>query len=146
MADRKFKDVHTIHETMRVKSAVWDKGGVLIYGTLNHLKYCLPNGDCGTIQTLDTPIYLTKIEGSHVHSQSILRLLEFRYTGRFQDKLAAFVCRRAGPGSGPISGPAGKVAGAESHGAPPGGRAGGRGRAPRVPNSVPQVNIWAFPE
>ena len=67
VADRKFKDVHTIHETMRVKSAVWDKGGVLIYGTLNHLEYCLPNGDCGTIQTLDTPIYLTKIEGSRVH-------------------------------------------------------------------------------
>ena len=53
IADRKFTQHHTIHETIRVKSAAWDDSGVLIYCTLSHLKYCLPNGDNGTIRTLD---------------------------------------------------------------------------------------------
>lgn len=35
--------------------------GVLVYTTLNHVKYCLPNGDHGIIRTLDTPVYLTKV-------------------------------------------------------------------------------------
>lgn len=29
--------------------------GVLVYTTLNHIKYCLPNGDHGIIRTLDVP-------------------------------------------------------------------------------------------
>jgi hypothetical protein len=35
--------------------------GVLVYTTLNHIKYCLPNGDHGIIRTLDVPVYLTKV-------------------------------------------------------------------------------------
>jgi coatomer protein complex subunit alpha (xenin) len=35
----------TVHETIRVKSAAWDDAGVLLYSTLNHIKYCLPNGE-----------------------------------------------------------------------------------------------------
>ena len=38
--------------------------GVLVYTTLNHLKYCLPNGDHGIIRTLDVPVYLTKVRAS----------------------------------------------------------------------------------
>jgi coatomer protein complex subunit alpha (xenin) len=34
---------------------------VLVYTTLNHIKYCLPNGDHGIIRTLDVPVYLTKV-------------------------------------------------------------------------------------
>ncbi|KAJ3681842.1 hypothetical protein LUZ60_014415 [Juncus effusus] len=56
----------TLHETIRVKSGAWDENGVFIYTTLNHIKYCLPNGDSGIIKTLDVPIYLTKVSGTNI--------------------------------------------------------------------------------
>lgn len=46
---------------MDAQSAAWDDNGVLVYTTLNHVKYCLPNGDSGTIRTLDVPVYITKV-------------------------------------------------------------------------------------
>ena len=58
---------HAVHETIRVKSAAWDDNSVLIYTTLNHIKYCLPNGDSGIIRTLDVPVYITKVFGSTIH-------------------------------------------------------------------------------
>jgi len=59
--------VRAVHETIRVKSAAWDDSGVLIYTTLNHIKYCLPNGDSGIIRTLDVPVYITKVFGSTIY-------------------------------------------------------------------------------
>ncbi|KAK9926266.1 hypothetical protein M0R45_023507 [Rubus argutus] len=56
----------TLHETIRVKSGGWDDNGVFIYSTLNHIKYCLPNGDSGIIRTLDVPIYITKVSGNTI--------------------------------------------------------------------------------
>ena len=56
-----------VHETIRVKSAAWDDNGVLIYTTLNHIKFCLPNGDSGIIQTLEIPVYITKVWGNVVY-------------------------------------------------------------------------------
>uniref|UniRef100_A0A0D3DIA9 Coatomer alpha subunit C-terminal domain-containing protein n=2 Tax=Brassica oleracea var. oleracea TaxID=109376 RepID=A0A0D3DIA9_BRAOL len=56
----------TLHETIRVKSGAWDDNGVFIYTTLNHIKYCLPNGDSGIIRTLDVPIYITKVSGNTI--------------------------------------------------------------------------------
>uniref|UniRef100_A0A0D3BJH5 Uncharacterized protein n=1 Tax=Brassica oleracea var. oleracea TaxID=109376 RepID=A0A0D3BJH5_BRAOL len=56
----------TLHETIRVKSGAWDENGVFIYTTLNHIKYCLPNGDSGIIRTLDVPIYITKVSGNTI--------------------------------------------------------------------------------
>ncbi|KAF8020121.1 hypothetical protein BT93_G0735 [Corymbia citriodora subsp. variegata] len=56
----------TIHETIRVKSGAWDDNGVFIYTTLNHIKYCLPNGDTGIVRTLDVPIYITKVTGNTI--------------------------------------------------------------------------------
>jgi coatomer protein complex subunit alpha (xenin) len=56
----------TLHETIRVKSGAWDDNGVFIYTTLNHIKYCLPNGDSGIIRTLDVPIYFTKVSGNKI--------------------------------------------------------------------------------
>lgn len=47
-----------------MKSAAWDDSGVLVYTTLNHIKYCLPNGDAGIIRTLDVPVYITKVFGN----------------------------------------------------------------------------------
>ena len=56
-----------MHETIRVKSAAWDDNSVLIYTTLNHIKYCLPNGDSGIIRTLDVPVYIAKVFGNTIY-------------------------------------------------------------------------------
>ncbi|KAL9684682.1 hypothetical protein QQ045_022123 [Rhodiola kirilowii] len=64
IASKKLVHQCTLHETIRVKSGAWDDNGVFIYTTLNHIKYCLPNGDNGIIKTLDVPIYLTKVSGN----------------------------------------------------------------------------------
>ncbi|CEH17288.1 coatomer protein subunit alpha [Ceraceosorus bombacis] len=55
-----------IHETIRIKSAAWDDAGVLLYSTLNHIKYALPQGDSGIIKTLEAPVYLTRVKGKQV--------------------------------------------------------------------------------
>ncbi|KAK8940511.1 Coatomer subunit alpha-3 [Platanthera zijinensis] len=67
IASKKLVHSCTLHETIRVKSGAWDESGVFIYTTLNHIKYCLPNGDNGIIKTLDVPIYLTKVSGNNLH-------------------------------------------------------------------------------
>ncbi|PIA55942.1 hypothetical protein AQUCO_00700334v1 [Aquilegia coerulea] len=66
IASKKLVHRCTLHETIRVKSGAWDDNGVFIYTTLNHVKYCLPNGDSGIIKTLDVPIYITKISGNTI--------------------------------------------------------------------------------
>eukprot|EP00276_Gloeochaete_wittrockiana_P011375 CAMPEP_0184649706 /NCGR_PEP_ID=MMETSP0308-20130426/7114_1 /TAXON_ID=38269 /ORGANISM="Gloeochaete witrockiana, Strain SAG 46.84" /LENGTH=1213 /DNA_ID=CAMNT_0027082633 /DNA_START=152 /DNA_END=3793 /DNA_ORIENTATION=- len=67
IANRKLDHLCTVHETIRVKSGAWDDNGVFVYTTLNHIKYCLPNGDCGIIRTLDVPIYITRVKGNVVN-------------------------------------------------------------------------------
>ncbi|KAI9225050.1 coatomer WD associated region-domain-containing protein [Blastocladiella britannica] len=54
-----------VHETIRVKSAVFD-GPVLVYTTLNHVKYALPNGDSGILCTLEHPLYLAHVANDTV--------------------------------------------------------------------------------
>ncbi|KAJ1649424.1 hypothetical protein IWQ61_009489, partial [Dispira simplex] len=56
-----------ISETIRIKSGAWDESGVLLYTTLNHLKYSLSQRGHGTICTLEHPIYLTQVQGGRVH-------------------------------------------------------------------------------
>ncbi|KAJ9518428.1 hypothetical protein QJQ45_018452 [Haematococcus lacustris] len=68
VADKRLQNAQTVHETIRVKSAAWDDSGVLVYTTLNHIKYCLPNGDSGIIRTLDAPLYLTRVTGNIIHA------------------------------------------------------------------------------
>ena len=41
---KSLEQVSTLHETIRIKSAAWDDAGVLLYSTLNHVKYTLLNG------------------------------------------------------------------------------------------------------
>ncbi|RQM07621.1 hypothetical protein DH86_00002091, partial [Scytalidium sp. 3C] len=53
--------VSTLHETIRIKSATWDDAGVLLYSTLNHIKYTLLNGDNGIVRTLDQTVYLGRV-------------------------------------------------------------------------------------
>lgn len=67
IADKKLAEAVTIHETIRIKSAAWDEAGVLIYTTLNHIKYCLPTGDCGVVRTLESPVYLTRVHKDIVY-------------------------------------------------------------------------------
>eukprot|EP00891_Asterochloris_glomerata_P008996 jgi/Astpho2/8996/fgenesh1_pm.00133_%23_27_t len=67
IANKKLGNSCTVHETIRVKSAAWDDNGVLVYTTLNHIKYCLPNGDSGIIRTLDVPVYITRVAGNMLY-------------------------------------------------------------------------------
>ncbi|KAL1757481.1 coatomer WD associated region-domain-containing protein [Schizophyllum commune] len=67
IANKNFSQHSLIHETIRIKSGAWDDSGVFIYSTLNHIKYCLWNGDHGVICTLDNPVYLTRIKGKTAH-------------------------------------------------------------------------------
>lgn len=61
------KFVSSLHETIRIKSAAWDDSGVLLYSTLNHLKYTLLNGDSGIIKTLENTLYLVKVKDRRVY-------------------------------------------------------------------------------
>ena len=56
---RKLEQVCLVHETIRIKSGAWDGNDIFYFTTLNHVKYCLTNGDTGIIRTLDVPLYLT---------------------------------------------------------------------------------------
>ncbi|KAI3962511.1 hypothetical protein MKW92_032009 [Papaver armeniacum] len=58
---------HAIVIASKKLSGAWDDNGVFIYTTLNHIKYCLPNGDSGIIRTLDIPIYMTKVSGNIIY-------------------------------------------------------------------------------
>ncbi|KAI5777220.1 coatomer WD associated region-domain-containing protein [Geopyxis carbonaria] len=64
---KNLEQVSTLHETIRIKSATWDDGGVLLYSTLNHIKYTLLNGDNGIIRTLEETVYLTRVKGKVVY-------------------------------------------------------------------------------
>lgn len=61
------EQVSTLHETIRIKSATWDDSGVLLYSTLNHIKYSLLNGDNGIVRTLDQTMYLVKVKARSVY-------------------------------------------------------------------------------
>lgn len=60
---KNLEQVSSLHETIRIKSATWDDAGVLLYSTLNHIKYTLLNGDNGIIRTLEETVYLTRVKG-----------------------------------------------------------------------------------
>ncbi|KAI9815167.1 MAG: hypothetical protein M1832_005569 [Thelocarpon impressellum] len=64
---KSLEQVSTLHETIRIKSAAWDDAGVLLYSTLNHIKYTLLNGDNGIVRTLDQTVYLVKVKARSVY-------------------------------------------------------------------------------
>ncbi|ODQ66953.1 alpha subunit of COPI vesicle coatomer complex [Nadsonia fulvescens var. elongata DSM 6958] len=66
IANKSLELVSSLHETIRIKSAAWDDTGVLLYSTLNHMKFSLLNGDTGIIKTLDNTVYLSKVKGNKV--------------------------------------------------------------------------------
>ncbi|EMG49846.1 COP1 Coatomer subunit alpha [Candida maltosa Xu316] len=67
IANKDLELITSMHETIRIKSAAWDDTGVLLYSTLNHIKYTLLNGDNGIIKTLDNTLYVTKVHGNLVY-------------------------------------------------------------------------------
>ena len=67
IATKNLQQVSTLHETIRIKSAAWDDAGVLLYSTLNHIKYTLMNGDNGIVRTLEQTVYLSKVKGRNVY-------------------------------------------------------------------------------
>ena len=64
---KSLEQVSTLHETIRIKSACWDDAGVLLYSTLNHVKYTLMNGDNGIVRTLEHTVYLQRVKGRSVY-------------------------------------------------------------------------------
>ena len=67
IATKDLELITSMHETIRIKSASWDDSGVLLYSTLNHIKYTLLNGDNGIIKTLENTVYITKVTGNLVY-------------------------------------------------------------------------------
>ncbi|KAL9126600.1 MAG: hypothetical protein Q9217_004374 [Psora testacea] len=64
---KSLEQVSTLHETIRIKSAAWDDAGILLYSTLNHIKYTLLNGDNGIVRTLDQTVYLVLVKARSVY-------------------------------------------------------------------------------
>ena len=67
IVDKTLKQISTLHETIRIKSATWDDAGVLLYSTLNHVKYALMNGDNGIVRTLEHVVYLVRVKGRSLY-------------------------------------------------------------------------------
>lgn len=64
---KSLQQISTLHETIRIKSATWDDAGVLLYSTLNHIKYTLMNGDNGIVKTLQNTVYLVRVKGRNIY-------------------------------------------------------------------------------
>jgi coatomer protein complex subunit alpha (xenin) len=64
---RKLEQLCSLHDTIRIKSGAWDGNDIFYFTTLNHLKYCLTNGDHGIIRTLEVPLYLTSASNAKLH-------------------------------------------------------------------------------
>ena len=67
IVNKALEQISTLHETIRIKSAAWDDAGVLLYSTLNHIKYALMNGDNGIVRTLEHVVYLVRVKGRSVY-------------------------------------------------------------------------------
>lgn len=67
IVNKKLEQISTLHETIRIKSACWDDAGVLLYSTLNHIKYSLMNGDNGIVRTLEHTVYLVRVKGRQIY-------------------------------------------------------------------------------
>eukprot|EP01090_Pellita_catalonica_P022877 TRINITY_DN906_c0_g1_i2.p1 TRINITY_DN906_c0_g1~~TRINITY_DN906_c0_g1_i2.p1 ORF type:complete len:930 (-),score=161.09 TRINITY_DN906_c0_g1_i2:177-2966(-) len=102
----------SIHETIRLKSGAWNDDNVFVYTTLNHIKYCLTNGDHGVIRTLETPVYVTGIHKNKVFcldreaKNRVIRIdtTEFKFKIALLHKRYHEIIRMAKPGSTNIVG------------------------------------------
>jgi coatomer protein complex subunit alpha (xenin) len=60
IANKKLEQLCTVHETIRIKSGAWDENNIFIYSTLNHIKFCLPNGFEFFIDNVDVNDVITE--------------------------------------------------------------------------------------
>jgi len=75
IADRQLEQLCSVSDNVRIKSGAWDcspssdgtASNLFVYTTLNHVKYCLPSGDTGTIRTLESPIYAVRVVKDQLH-------------------------------------------------------------------------------
>lgn len=67
IVNKSLEQISSLHETIRIKSATWDDAGVLLYSTLNHVKYALLNGDNGIVRTLEHTVYLVRVKGRNLY-------------------------------------------------------------------------------
>lgn len=68
LANKQLEQCCTINETVRIKGGAWDgKKPIFVYGTMNHIKYLLPNGDRGIIRGLETPMYVARLHGNSLY-------------------------------------------------------------------------------
>ncbi|XP_010497700.1 PREDICTED: uncharacterized protein LOC104775140, partial [Camelina sativa] len=56
----------TLKEPIPVKSGAWDDNGAFMYTSSTDIKYWRPHGDSKIIQTMDIPIYITKVSGDTI--------------------------------------------------------------------------------
>jgi len=67
ITSRDMEQLCSLTESVRVKSGTWDSNSrIFVYTTLNHIKYCLINGDTGIIRTLDVPVYITRVHNNQL--------------------------------------------------------------------------------
>ncbi|KAK8813356.1 hypothetical protein WA158_002948 [Blastocystis sp. Blastoise] len=64
IANKDLKSVCNVTDPLRIKDAIWDDRGALLYSTLSQVKYLLPSGEQGIVRSLDEPIYLVTIKGN----------------------------------------------------------------------------------
>lgn len=66
ICDGQLNILSTIHEQRKIKSAVWDENGVLIYSTPVHVKYALTDGDTTTIVSVQQTLYIMAVRDNKV--------------------------------------------------------------------------------
>ena len=67
LMNKNFQRTARVHEGTKIVEAFWNADDVLIYSTLNHLKYALSNGDKGIIKSLDQIVYPIDQKGEKLH-------------------------------------------------------------------------------
>lgn len=56
----------TVAEKFNVKSLCWNKDGLFIYSTINHIKYGLLNGESGIIRCIDQLYLVIRLIGNEL--------------------------------------------------------------------------------
>ena len=115
LMNKNFVRTGRIYEGTNIVEAFWTKDDILIYSTLNHLKYVLSNGDKGIIKSLNDIVYPAAMAGNkliHFTADGTIQNLEVnsdemlfkRHIQRSDiKKVKAFVNSKSTPGNSLIA-------------------------------------------
>lgn len=115
LMNKNFVRTGRVYEGTNIVEAFWSKDDVLVYSTLNHLKYVLSNGDKGIIKSLNNIIYPAALSNSElIHftsngtiNQFSINCDEFVFKRHIQKtdikKVKAFVNSKTTPGNALIA-------------------------------------------